>query len=107
LIAEEKSVQGWESKKDPGTHPSRELSAYAGTYESPAYGTVKVQFASGKLTFQFHSGTSDLEHFQYDTFVADLEGKTRVTFCLDQNGDIANLRFHGIEFKRVVTATKP
>lgn len=106
LIAEEKSSQSWESKRIPGTHPSRELAAYAGTYVNPAYGPVEIKFEEGKLTFRFHSKDSALDHFQYDTFVTDLEGKTRITFCLDEDGNVASLRFHDIDFKRTVEPQK-
>jgi CubicO group peptidase (beta-lactamase class C family) len=107
LIAEQESSQSWESKKAPGTHPSRELSAYAGTYLNPAYGPVEIEFKDGKLTFRFHSKDLALGHFEYDTFVADLERKTRVTFCLDADGNIASLRFDGIDFKRAAAPRKP
>jgi CubicO group peptidase (beta-lactamase class C family) len=105
-IAEEKSSESWESKKTPGTHPSRKLPAYAGTYENIVYGPVKIKFQDGKLTFRFHSKDSALDHFQYDTFVTSLEGKTRVTFCLDDDGNVASLRFDGIDFKRAVAGQK-
>lgn len=106
LIAEEKSSRSWETKKTPETHPSRELSSYVGAYVNPAYGPVKIGIKEGKLTFQFHSKDSALAHFQYDTFVADLEGKTRVTFCLDADGNVASLRFDGIEFNRAAAPRK-
>jgi CubicO group peptidase (beta-lactamase class C family) len=106
LIAEEKSSQSWESKRTSGTHLSRELPAYAGTYVNPAYGPVEIKLEGGKLMFRFHSRDSALDHFQYDTFVTELESKTRVTFCLDEDGNVVSLRFHGIDFKRAAEPQK-
>jgi CubicO group peptidase (beta-lactamase class C family) len=104
LAAEEGASESWELKKTPGTHPSRELSAYAGTYENPAYGPVQVALRNGNLTFEFHSATSVLEHLQYDTFLTTLGRKTRVTFCLDDDGNASSLRFDGIEFERATSS---
>jgi len=49
LRAEEKAGEAWQLKRAPGTHPSRELSAYAGQYQNPAYGNAEIGFQKGKL----------------------------------------------------------
>ena len=49
LKAEEKAGEAWQSKRAPGTHPSRDLSAYAGQYQNPAYGMPKSDFRTGSL----------------------------------------------------------
>ncbi len=105
LTAQEKSSESWLSKKTPGTHPSRDLSAYAGTYRNPAYGDAEITFQNEKLKLRFHSIETNLDHFQYDTFVVDFEEKTRLTFCLDDAGDVAEFTVEGLEFKRVAPAT--
>ncbi|HVB07752.1 MAG TPA: hypothetical protein VNF00_02290, partial [Candidatus Acidoferrales bacterium] len=54
------------------------------------------------LAFQFHSFQSALTHFQYDTFEANLGGgKTRVTFYLNADGNVAKLSAEGMQFRRV------
>ena len=58
----------------------------------------------GKLKLQFYSINTNLEHFQYDTFVAMFGGRTRLTFCLDQDGNVAEFTVRGIEFKRIDSA---
>jgi CubicO group peptidase (beta-lactamase class C family) len=98
--AEEKASEAWQSKGTPGTHPSRDLAAYTGQYGNPAYGTVQIALQNGKLMLHFHSIDSDLVHYQYDTFVVHFGGKTRLTFCLDQNGNPAEFTVHGIRFQR-------
>jgi CubicO group peptidase (beta-lactamase class C family) len=99
-----KQEESWESKRNPNTHPSRDLAAYAGTYQNPVYGNVDISLREGQLVFRFYSLTSPLKHFQYDTFVADLEGKRRLTFTLDAEGSVASLSILGARFKRAASA---
>ena len=101
-----KGEQAWESKRDLHTHPSRALPAYAGTYENPLYGEVKITLEGGKLVFHFYSLSSALEHFQYDTFVFNREGKHRLTFTLDEEGNVASLTTFGETFKRSTVAAR-
>ncbi len=104
LRAEEKSHEAdWESKRTPGTHPSRDLSAYAGTYNNVEYGDAEIVMEDQKLALHFHSIKSDLDHFQYDTFVVKFEEKTRLTFSLDNDGNVAAFTVNAMEFKRVAT----
>lgn len=105
---EEKATQAWESKRIPGTHPSHELPAYAGKFENPAYGNAEITFENGKLALHFHSLASDLEHFQYDTFVTSRrpESKSRVTFFVNGQGEVDKFVFDGITFNRSAPAAK-
>lgn len=98
--AEEKSAKAWQSKRSPDTHPSRDLAAYAGQYQNPAYGNAEIGFQSGKLTLHLDAIESDLEHFQYDTFTVKFRGQTRLTFNLDANGNPSEFTVAGIVFKR-------
>jgi CubicO group peptidase (beta-lactamase class C family) len=95
--------QSWESKATPGTHPSRDLSAYAGKYHNATYGDSEVVLQDGKLKLHFYSIDTDLDHYQYDTFVAMFGGKTRLTFSLDQDGNVAEFTVRGIQFTRTDT----
>jgi CubicO group peptidase (beta-lactamase class C family) len=100
LRAEEKAGEAWQLKRSPGTHPSRELSAYAGQYQNPAYGDAEIGFQNGKLGLHLQAIDSDLEHFQYDTFIAKFRRQTRLTFDLDADGNVSEFTVAGIAFKR-------
>lgn len=104
LRAEEKAGEAWQSKRTPGTHPSRDLSAYAGQYQNATYDDAAIGLQNGKLTLHFHAIDSDLEHFQYDTFIAKFSRKTRLTFDLDADGNVSKFTVAGIEFKRSAPA---
>ena len=100
--AEEKATEERGQKRHKGTHPSRGLAAYAGTYRNRGYGDAVVSLEGNHLAFQFHTFQSALTHFQYDTFEANLGGgKTRVTFYLNADGNVAKLSAEGMQFRRV------
>ncbi|HEU4754701.1 MAG TPA: serine hydrolase, partial [Armatimonadota bacterium] len=52
-----------EEKRHRDTKPSRDLSAYAGTYEEPAYGTATVTLEEGSLVLQWSRFRNRLEHW--------------------------------------------
>src|SRR5262249_9233453 len=56
-----------------GTKPSREPAAYAGAYEHPAYGTVRVGVERGALVWRWNDWRGPLDHFHYDTFTLPLD----------------------------------
>lgn len=98
------------ARRQRGTSPSRELSAYAGQYDDPAYGTVAVAFEDGRLTWKWQSFSGTLEHFQYNTFVLqnDIMGYPQVVFTMGADGGIAKMHVAhpmDVEFKRPVPAT--
>jgi CubicO group peptidase (beta-lactamase class C family) len=93
-------------RRHQGTRPSRELAAYAGNYDHPAYGTVRVRLERGGLTWAWNRFSAPLEHYHYDTFVLPIEimGRPLATFGLDAAGTIISLRVEGrlgVEFRRV------
>jgi CubicO group peptidase (beta-lactamase class C family) len=101
-----------EEQRHRQTQPSRELGAYAGTYEHPAYGTAEVVLENGTLVWHWSSFTCSLSHFHYDTFtlVDDLLGGARVQFVLGPDGEVATLKVVDMleaEFKRVKAKTGP
>jgi CubicO group peptidase (beta-lactamase class C family) len=98
--AEGKAAKAWQSKRTPGTHPSRDLSAYAGQYQNPVYGNAEIGYQNDKLKLHLGAIDSDLEHFQYDTFVAKLRSDTRLTFNLNADGNPSEFTVAGIAFKR-------
>jgi CubicO group peptidase (beta-lactamase class C family) len=95
-----------EAQRHRQTQPSRELAAYAGTYEEPAYGTAEVALENGTLVWRWSTFTCPLAHYHYDTFTLenDLLGGARVQFTLGPDGAVATLKVVdvlNVEFKRV------
>jgi CubicO group peptidase (beta-lactamase class C family) len=92
-----------QAKRHKGTKPSRELSAYVGTYEDPAYGKARVTLEGGKLVWSWSSFRCPLEHFHFDTFDAPHEHlvNVQVTFALGADGEVE--RFEAMErtFRKV------
>jgi CubicO group peptidase (beta-lactamase class C family) len=88
-----------------GTKPSRGLAAYAGNYQHPAYGTVRVTLEKGNLVWTWNSFRAPLEHLQRDTFTLPLDvmGNPEVIFTLDE-GTVVRMKVTGnlaAEFRRV------
>jgi CubicO group peptidase (beta-lactamase class C family) len=103
--AREAAARAWQQKRRRGTRPSLPLSAYAGSYEDPAYGTTRVVLKHGALRWEWSSFSGPLEHFHYDTFTARHEflGDPPAVFTLNARGEVAGVKFLGVDFKR----TKP
>ena len=51
-----------------GTQPSHELSAYAGAYQHPGYGTALVKLVNGHLEVVLDDLVAPTTHYHYDTF---------------------------------------
>lgn len=86
------------------TKPTRELDAYAGTYEDPAYGKAVVTHENGSLRLRWSSFNDPLTHFHFDTFEVkgeDLIAGEEVVFHLNGAGDVAVMRFLDVDFKKV------
>ena len=72
---EKKAKEGEEEAKKKqytaqraGTRPSHELKEYAGDYEHPGYGTLKIAANGDELEMTLHGLRSRLKHFHYDVF---------------------------------------
>lgn len=72
------------------TKPSHPLADYAGEYENPAYGIVRVRFENGQLKFSFRKVDAVLVHYHYDRFdTPDGEGrKYAVSFATGPQGEV-------------------
>jgi CubicO group peptidase (beta-lactamase class C family) len=97
-----------QARRRQGTRPSRELAAYAGSYEHPAYGTARVALEGGTLVWRWNSFRAELAHFHYDTFTLPVEimGTPQVVFTLDAHGTVARMKVLGsmnVEFQKVGT----
>jgi hypothetical protein len=86
------------------TKPSLPAASYAGRYRDPWYGDIRIEEHEGKLSIYFtHSAdlAGDLEHWQYDTFVArwnnrTLDADAYVTFSLKPDGTIGEMRMQAV-----------
>ncbi len=80
-------------KRQPGTKPSHDLTAYAGTYEHAAYGTARVEVEDGNLVLRWSSFKGPLEHFHYDTFLIGNEHLigTMATFATGADGKVKSM----------------
>ena len=75
----------------PNTKPSHDLTDYAGEYDHPAYGTLKISLKDKALRFDFHKIGLPLAHFHYDRFDSlddEEEGKWSINFSTNPQGDI-------------------
>ncbi|MFN2570517.1 MAG: serine hydrolase [Gemmatimonadales bacterium] len=92
------------AKRDSTSRPSLPLEKYAGTYRDAWYGEVTIALEAGKLVMRFsHSPslTGDLEHFQFDTFIArwrdrELRADAYVTFALKPDGSIDQVKMSAV-----------
>ena len=105
--ADKKRREEREVKRQKGTSPSRELTAYAGDYENAAYGTATVSAAGDALAVRWSNFASKLEHYHYDTFTAkERFAIDPVTFRLGPDGEVAGMRFLAVEFTKAKTAAR-
>jgi CubicO group peptidase (beta-lactamase class C family) len=75
----------------PNTRPSHAIADYAGEYENPSYGALKIIEKDGKLQMSFPVYSLPLEHFHYDRFDTPNDeryGKLSFNFGTNFDGDI-------------------
>ena len=92
------------AKRDTASRPPLPLTSYAGTYTDAWYGDVTINLENGKLVIRFDHTPSlvgDLEHWQYDTFVAtwrdrELRADAFVTFSLNPDGSIDQVKMKAV-----------
>jgi len=105
-FAEQRLAQAKEAEKrqsaarNADSKPSLPLAKYAGRYNDAWYGEVTIASEEGKLVLRFSRTpglVGDLEHWQYDTFVArwrdrSLNADAFVTFALKPDGGIEQMK---------------
>ena len=98
LLAAAHQGGDYSRERVPGTGPSLALEAYAGTYEHPGYGTLRIAHGESGLALSYHPWPEPLplEHFHYDVFVLRAELETiptswRIPFQLGLDGRVASL----------------
>ena len=94
-----------EQQRVPNTQPNLALSAYAGKYTHPLYGTVSVQFNNGVLVVQETKTLQlTLEHWHYDTFKGTSslfwDDPMQVQFALGADGKVERMRIRGGEWMK-------
>jgi CubicO group peptidase (beta-lactamase class C family) len=89
--------------RDSLSRPSLPLEKYAGPYHDDLYGDAAIALENGRLVLRFsHSPafTGDLEHWQYDTFLARWRAPhiedAFVTFALKPDGSIDRFRMAAV-----------
>ncbi len=93
----------------PNTKPSHPLASYAGEFENPAYGILKIGLKGDQLQFGFHEFQFPLSHFHFDRFdTPDDEqyGRFSVNFGTNPQGDIATAMM-SLDEAEVVFTRKP
>lgn len=84
-----------EEGRVPNTAPSLPLEKYAGSFDSKLYGRLIVRHDRGRLSVTFGGITTELSHWQDDSFYA--RAPTRLTFdwlltfAASAEGEIANV----------------
>lgn len=84
------------SDRKPNTKPAHSLSEYAGDYDHPGYGRIRITSDQGRLKLSYNRFTTPLDHWHYEVFQApanrqnDLE-LMRIQFLSDSSGDITSL----------------
>lgn len=77
-----------EALRRPDAFPSREATAYVGSYVHKAYGEVRVRFRGGRLEWEYRGERVALTHWHHDTFAVDGEmtGEAELTFQFGDEG---------------------
>jgi CubicO group peptidase (beta-lactamase class C family) len=89
------TLQAARAGRDSASQPSLPLARYTGSYRDALYGDAGVALENGRLVLRFGRSPAfvgDLEHWQYDTFIARWRTKhledAYVTFALNPDGSI-------------------
>lgn len=91
---EEESKKSKTSDKKTGTQPSHDLKDYAGNYENPGYGVIKIEQKGDAFELTLNKlGPYPLVHHHYDVFQIPEDADTLAAgelfqFHIDKKGDI-------------------
>jgi CubicO group peptidase (beta-lactamase class C family) len=82
------------SPRREGTRPAHPLDEYAGEYEHPGYGLLRIERIGERLQVAYNGLSAALEHFHYETFATPDDplnefGNQKVDFKTDLGGDVA------------------
>ena len=84
------------SDRKSNTKPARPLTEYAGDYDHPGYGRIKIGLDGERLTMSYHKFKTPLDHWHYEVFRAPADRQNelelmRVQFHGDLSGELASL----------------
>jgi CubicO group peptidase (beta-lactamase class C family) len=104
LARAEEAERAAKAARAPGTRPSLPLEKYAGRYRDPWRDDMTIALEGGTLVLRFGRTdglVGDLEHWQYDTFVArwrdrSLHADAYVTFSLEPDGTIDEVKMRAV-----------
>lgn len=89
--------------RDANSKPSLPLEKYAGVYNDAWYGPITIKYENGGLAISFDHTPSmigDLQHWQYDTFIAHWRVRTIedafITFSLNADGTIGSAKMAAV-----------
>ncbi len=68
--AEKEAKKNKESVRRPDTKPAHPLEEYAGDYEHPGYGELRIELKNGKLVAIINGIEAALDHWHYEVFNA-------------------------------------
>lgn len=91
---EEAAQKNKPTDRKTGTHPSHSLADYAGEYQNPGYGTMKVAVKGDALELSLNKlGPYPLEHYHYDIFQVPEDSDSvaageKFQFEMNMKGDI-------------------
>ena len=91
---EEEAKKNKPTDRKTGTHPSHPLADYAGEYQNPGYGILKVALKGEALELSLNKlGPFPLEHYHYDIFQVPEDSDSvaageKFQFAMDKKGDI-------------------
>ena len=93
-----------QATRNTASRPSLPPEGYAGSYRDDWYGEVGIALVKGKLVMRFgHTPglVGDLEHWQYDTFVArwrdrELRADAFVSFALGPSGTVDQVKMRAV-----------
>lgn len=99
LSTEDEQLSTADQLQKKGTTPSHILSDYAGSFEHPGYGTIKIRLENNHLYMEHHNISSKLDHWHYDVFNISEENQhtffsrcgSKITFYGNVNGEIDQL----------------
>jgi CubicO group peptidase (beta-lactamase class C family) len=91
-----------ESKKETvrrqGTSPAHDLAEYAGQYENPGYGLIRIELSDGRLSATYNGITNQLDHWHFEVFTrAKAENDhtlddQKIMFLTGMDGEVEGLR---------------
>ncbi len=87
---QQKAEKEEDKNRKDGTQPSHAAGDFAGEFDHPGYGSLKIWENAGKLYATYNGLTTALKHYHYDVFEATETqfSKMKFSFRLNGKGDV-------------------